>query len=153
MKTTKDILFDKFEQTLIASFPELPVSKIRKAADLMAEDASIEARNSAKTFSDLYSTVSKKSEQHKYLFREHIELIQKNTDSLMRGLHENNIVTNSVDRKSGKAVLKPKSIFAKELVLFLEKLDESVQKFYVDVYEIKDAKGAKELGFQQNTLF
>lgn len=153
MKTTKDRLFDKFEQTLTAAFPELSVAKIRKVADSMAEDASNEAKSGARTFSDLYATVSQKSEQHKLIFREHIELISKNTHSLMGRLYENSLIIKSIDRKSGKTVLKANSIFAKELVLFLEKLDETVQKFYSDVYEIKDEKEAKEHGFQQTTLF
>jgi hypothetical protein len=38
-------------------------------------------------------------------------------------------------------------------VEFLHKLDQSVTKFYVDVYEIEDISQAKEVGFAQTTLF
>jgi hypothetical protein len=153
MKTTGDKLFSEFEKILTTAFPEVGLPKIRKVCQSLSNQAVIEVNASTTSFQQLYADVSIKNEQHKAHFRTHIEYLDKNTGVLMQRLYDNNIVIKQIDRKTGKTILKANSLFAKELVLFLERLDESVQKFYSDVYEIKDKSEAKEHGFQQNTLF
>jgi len=153
MKTARDKLFAKFEDCLTLSFPEISQPKLRKCGNALVDIAYTEQSESIKVFSDLYRDISLKTEQHKLLFRQHIELISKHSNILMDELHKNQLVVVKTDKSSGKRQLVGRSIFANSLVKFLTEMDESVRKFYVDVYEIKDEKQAKETGFQQTSLF
>lgn len=153
MKTAKDKLFAKFEEHLMLCFPEISQPKLRNCGHALVDIAATEQSEAIKTFSDLYRDISLKNEQHKLLFRQHIELISKHSNILMDELHKHQLVVFKSDKNGGKKQLVGRSIFANGLVKFLTEMDESVRKFYVDVYEIKDEKEAKETGFQQTSLF
>jgi hypothetical protein len=153
VKPTKDILFASFEEVLTKKLPLEKQSHIRKIAEelsVIGNDVSVE---NSKTFSKLYSEVSYKSESHKNLFRQHIELISKHSNKLMAELKRNNFVQFRSEKNSSEKKLVGKTIFANSLVIFLDELDESVRKFYTDVYEIKDEDEAKRSGFEQTSLF
>jgi hypothetical protein len=153
MQSTKERLFKDFEAKMVAALPSVSVAQIRKCAEELATVADTEAKNGSRQFSLLYNEVSHKSEQHKLLFREHIALISKHTDVLMEEMERNSFVQIKCDKVTHKKYLVGKTIFANGLIKFITELNESVRRFYTDVYEIKDEREAKEKGFNQTTLF
>jgi len=153
MQSTKDRLFKDFEAKMVKALPSVSVAQIRKCCDELATLADTEVKNGSRQFSSLYNEISHKSEMHKLVFREHIELISRYTNALMQNLEENSFVAKTLDKKTGKVVLKGRTTLVAGMVEFLHKLDQSVTKFYVDVYEVEDKSQAKEVGFSQTTLF
>lgn len=153
MKTIKDRLFALYEERLMAAFPELRQAAVRRCADELATAAATECSEAVKGFSELYRDLSNKSEQHKLLFREHIELISKHSDILMAEMQQNNFVQVKSDKVTHKKYLVGKTIFANGLIKFITELNESVRRFYTDVYEIKDEREARAKGFNQTSLF
>jgi len=153
MENTKELLFKYFEAKMVAALPSVSVAQIRKCADELATVAALEVKNGSRQFALLYNEVSHKSEQHKLLFREHIEFISKHSDVLMEEMERNSFVQVKCDKVTHKKYLVGKTIFANGLIKFITGLNESVRRFYTDVYEIKDEREAKERGFNQTTLF
>lgn len=153
MKTIKDRLFLLYEEKLYGTFPEAKQTIVRRCADDLSTLATNECSDAVKIFTKLYADATYKSEQHKLLFREHIELISKHSEVLQKELESNSFVQLKINKTTHEKYLVGKTIFATNLINFLTQLNESVKKFYTDVYEVKDEREATELGFKQTSLF
>jgi hypothetical protein len=92
-------------------------------------------------------------EQHKKLFRDHIELLDKHCKSMLFNFKSNGFVKVESDRKGGKQKLVGRTTMIDDMVKFLNILNESVSEFYQKVYKIKDGAILPESDIKQTTLF
>jgi hypothetical protein len=71
---------------------------------------------------------------------------------LIANFRQNGFMKVETDRKTGKSKLVGKTTMVDDMVRFLNILNDSVMKFYQEVYKI-EGNSSTEFDFKQTTLF
>lgn len=149
---TKAKTFDIFCAKMDERYFDLPEHIRRNIAhDLMLESMEILKENTdglAQSKADAFL----EHEKHRKQFRDHIEVIQKHTKTMMDSFKKQGFVKPDRD-KFNKPILKGRTTMVDEMVEFLNKLNKSVMDFYKDVYKVEETKDNKDIGIEQISLF
>lgn len=152
-ESTKTKNLDAFYTVMQDKFPHIKESDARKIANELLILSMQISKENAEGFVRLHNETLLELEQHRTLFREHIELIEKYTNTIMESFKRQGFVKPETDPKTGKTILKARTSLTTELVQFLNKLNDTVFDFYKNVYKIESHTQKGESGFQQITLF
>lgn len=135
MDTLKNQIFNSFFQ--IISKYNLPEHEQRNLTSTLTDEAMRYVNTSMQSFSELHLKAVTDLEQHKKMFRDHIELIDKHTKEMLVSFKKQGFVKPDTD-KNGKPILKGRTTMVDEMVCFLNALNVSVLAFYKDVYKMED---------------
>lgn len=133
----KDKMFESFEAKIAEAYPEMSEAGRRKIASLMqtvAMDIMIENTDG---LSKSYHDTVMELENHRKMFREHIEYVQKFTKILMESFKRNSMVKTVHDPKTKRNVLKANTTVIGDTVHFLNQLNDLTIEFYENVYKIE----------------
>lgn len=142
-------MFEAFEAKLAEAYPDMGESNRRNIASLMQKIAMDIIIENTDGISRAYTDAVIEMEKHRGQFREHIELIQKQTKIVLESFKKNSMVSIDFDQKLKKPVLKARTTVIADTVNFLNKLQDSTIDFYENVYKIE---GGNDFGIQ-TTLF
>ena len=106
-----------------------------------------------KSFSDSHNEKTIELEQHKKLFHDHINMIEKAAKTIITSFKAQGFVVPEIDKKTNKPYLKGRTTMVDEMVVFLNCLNVIVMDFYKDVYKIQTKQQAKDAGIEQITIF
>lgn len=143
----------KYIEFLTNKYPDLPESTIRSIAnDLSVQTVDI-CTESLTELSKMRSDALLDLEKHRNQFRDHIILIEKNSKALLDSFKRQAYVKPEIDPKTRKPYLKGRTTMVDEMVVFLNKLNETVMDFYKNVYKIENRESGKEFDVSQISLF
>ena len=142
-------MFEAFEAKMAEAYPEMSESVRRKIATLMQQLAIEIMLENSDALTKSYHENIMELENHRRMFREHIEYLQKYTKILMESFKKNSMVKVYFDSKTRKNVLKPNTSVIGDTVAFLNKLNELTIEFYENVYKIEASNDSSI----QTTLF
>jgi hypothetical protein len=151
-ENTKQHILNQFIQTLEATMPELGEKKIWKISNDLTLVAHKIVNENVQGFAKDYQENIMELEQHRNMFREHIEFVEKSAKYLLSSFVRQSFLKPETDPKTGKQVLKPRTAMVTDMVDFLNALNNRVMDFYENVYKITDEE-AKKQGVNQISLF
>jgi len=143
-------LFSESIQVLSDLNTGLPESQARKIGSRVAENSIRILIENNQNMSEHYKDLILEAEQTKKMFREHIEVLQSETQSILKILKTTGMVKMEWNSKLKKNVLVAKTSVLQETVAFLNKMNTLVIDFYKDVYKVEETNNEDRL---QITLF
>ena len=152
-EATKTKTLDTFYTLMQEKFPHIKESDARKIANELIGVAQKMSMENADGFAKLHKETLLELEQHRTQFRKHIELIEKHTNGILESFKRQGYLKPETDPKTGKMYLKARTSLTTELVVYLNKLNDSVFEFYKNVYKIESYDQKGDSGFQQISLF
>lgn len=135
MDTLKNQIFDSF-LSIISQY-SLPEHEQRALSSALTDKTMQQLDITVKSFTELHLKAVSDLEQHKKMFRDHIELIDKHTKEMLLSFKRQGFVKPDLDTNK-KPILKGRTTMVDDMVAFLNKLNESVLAFYKDVYKMED---------------
>ena len=132
--------------------PQLNDSQSWRVASDLSKYASELTLAHNKGISESYQNVVYELEQHRNLFREHIEMVDKSVKGLLASFKRQTFVKVEIDKKTGRNKLVGRTAMVTEMVQFLNELEDNVAEFYEKVYKVEE-QNAKEIGATQISLF
>jgi len=133
---TKSKYFDTFCQVLDEEHPSIPEHIRRKIAHSLAEKSMDIYSEGVEGMADIVSNIGLEMESHKKKFRDHVESLQKNTKNLYTKFRSEGFLSSTIDRSTGRMVVKGKTTMVTDMVQFLNELEKFVYEFYTEVYKI-----------------
>lgn len=134
----KENIFQSFLETLEEDYPELTEAKRRRLAEKLGDKAyKIYSENTQGLVKQL-TEMTNGHESHRAQFKQHIDLLQKETNRLLIGFKEKSFVTKQYDENRKTMVLKGKTTMVDDMVYFLNLMNDSVILFYKEVYKIEE---------------
>ena len=143
-------LFSESIQVLSDLNTGLPESQARKIGSRVAENSIRILIENNQNMSEHYKDLILEAEQTRKMFREHIEILQSETQSILKILKTTGMVKMEWNSKLKKNVLVAKTSVLQETVAFLNKMNTLVIDFYKDVYKVEETNNEDRL---QITLF
>lgn len=133
----KTIYFDMFVEALqLETKIELSIPQKRAIANLLASEAVHVHDANFDVLREEHDELVKDYEKTRAQFIGFINFIEKQTKVVLETLKKNGLVTPEHDQVKKRTVMKSKSIVVQETLVFLNKMNELVIKFYEDVYKI-----------------
>ena len=123
-------LFSESIQVLSDLNTGLPESQARKIGSRVAENSIRILIENNQNMSEHYKDLILEAEQTKKMFREHIEVLQSETQSILKILKTTGMVKMEWNSKLKKNVLVAKTSVLQETVAFLNKMNTLVIDFY-----------------------
>lgn len=151
-QTTKNMIRDNFLAILEHNNPTIKENDRWRIANQLSESAYQTMLTHNDAISATYHANALEMEQHKKQFRDHIELLDKSASVLIANFRQNGFMKVETDKKTGKSKLVGKTTMVDDMVIFLNILNDSVMKFYQEVYKI-EGNSSTEFDFKQTTLF
>lgn len=134
----KENIFQNFLEILEQDYPELSEAKRRRLAEKLGDKAySIYSENTKGLVKQL-SEMTNSHESHRAQFKQHIDLLQKETNRLLAIFKEKAFVTKIYDENRKTTVLKGKTSMVEDMVYFLNLMNDSVILFYKEVYKMEE---------------
>lgn len=134
----KENIFQSFLEILEQDYPELSEAKRRRLAEKLGDKAySIYSENTKGLVKQL-SEMTNSHESHRAQFKQHIDLLQKETNRLLAIFKEKAFVTKIYDENRKTTVLKGKTSMVEDMVYFLNLMNDSVILFYKEVYKMEE---------------
>ena len=134
----KENIFQNFLEILEQDYPELSEAKRRRLAEKLGDKAySIYSENTQGLVKQL-SEMTNSHESHRAQFKQHIDLLQKETNRLLAIFKEKAFVTKIYDENRKTTVLKGKTSMVEDMVYFLNLMNDSVILFYKEVYKMEE---------------
>lgn len=134
----KENIFQSFLEILEQDYPELSEAKRRRLAEKLGDKAySIYSENTKGLVKQL-SEMTNSHESHRAQFKQHIDLLQKETNRLLAIFKEKAFVTKIYDENRKTTVLKGKTSMVDDMVYFLNLMNDSVILFYKEVYKMEE---------------
>lgn len=134
----KENIFQNFLEILEQDYPELSEAKRRRLAEKLGDKAySIYSQNTQGLVKQL-SEMTNGHEAHRAQFKQHIDLLQKETNRLLAIFKEKAFVTKIYDENRKTTVLKGKTSMVDDMVYFLNLMNDSVILFYKEVYKMEE---------------
>lgn len=143
-------LFSESLQVLSDLNTGIPEIQARKIGSRVAENSIRILIENNQNMSEHYKELILEAEQTKKMFREHIEVLQSETQSILKILKTTGMVKMEWNSKLKKNVLVAKTSVLQETVAFLNKMNTLVIDFYKDVYKVEETNNEDRL---QITLF
>lgn len=150
--TTKSKTLNIFLKILEEKHPELSEACRRNTAYSLCDASQEILLDNSDGLSNAMSNAIIDLEQHKKMFRDHIEQVQSITKTMFTSFQSQGFIKPDIDKKTNKPYLKGRTSMVDEMVDFLNKMNNTVMDFYKDVYKIQDMKEAKDTNVQ-TTLF
>jgi hypothetical protein len=145
----KDKIFNSILEILEADMPQLSEATRRKMADNLTNNTySVYKENSEGIVKQTSEAISD-LEKHRGLFKQYIDVVQKNTNLILANFKQNGFVTKKYDENTKKTILKGRTTMVDDMVYFLNELNDLVLLFYKDVYKVEETTKDQ----QQITLF
>ena len=149
----KSQTLEKFNEILEEKFPEIEEYKRRAIAHDMNEHSFLVIQEAIEYFSNSQNEKVIELEQHRKIFHDYINLLEKSVKILFDSFKKQGFVKPDIDKKTNKPYLKGRTTMVDEMVVFLNKLNVIVIDFYKDIYKIQSREDAKQIGIEQTTLF
>lgn len=150
--TTKSKTLNIFLKILEEKHPEWSEACRRNTAYLLCDASQEILLDNSDGLSNAMSNAIIDLEQHKKMFRDHIEQVQSITKTMFTSFQSQGFIKPDIDKKTNKPYLKGRTSMVDEMVTFLNKMNSTVIDFYKDVYKIQDIKEAKDTNVK-TTLF
>lgn len=136
MDTLKNQIFDSF-LNIISQNENMPEHEQRALAYALMEAAMGFIELGINSFTKMHLEAVTDLEQHKKMFRDHIELIDKYTKAMLTSFKRQGFVKPDLD-DNRRPILKGRTKMVDDMVVFLNALNDSVLAFYKDVYRMED---------------
>jgi hypothetical protein len=143
----------KFNEYLEKEYSDIEEYKRRAIAHGLNEIAIDVITESVEFFSKSNSDNILELEQHRKIFHDYMNMIEKSVKILFDSFRKQGFVKPDIDKKTNKPVLKGRTLMVDEMVDFLNRLNIIVMDFYKDVYKIQSREDGKEFGVEQISLF
>lgn len=153
-KNLRKETFEKFIATCLENNKyNLSEAKIRHYCYFLADISLSLQGEGNKVINDLYHDNALTLEKSRSQFHEMVIFIEKTTQAILDNLKNMGMIKKDFD-KNGKAIIKGRTTVVTDMVLYLNKLNDLVIKFYDEVYQIqKEESDRDENGRVQGTLF
>lgn len=148
--TIKTKTIKQFLEILEEYYPEKCEASRRKTAYAMCEIAMTIVNENTDGLKIMVSDAVLSLEQHKKMFRDHIEEVTKVTKKLFLSFKKQGFIDIVIDAKTKKPYLKGRTTMVDEMVVFLNKINKTITTFYKDVYKIQDEQAARDTSTQIN---
>jgi len=133
----KDQIFDNLLQILEVDMPQLSEATRRKLADKLCQSSYDVYKSNSEGIVRQSSEAITELEKHRALFKQYIDVIQKNTNKILDNFKQNGFVTKKYDEYTKKTILKGRTTMVDDMVYFLNDLNDLVVLFYKDVYKVE----------------
>ena len=145
----KDQIFNNFLQILESEMPQLTEASRRKMAEKLIDGSYSVYKENTEGIVKQTSEAISDLERHRGLFKQYIDVVQKNTNLILANFKQNGFVTKKYDEYTKKTILKGRTTMVDDMVYFLNDLNDLVSLFYKDVYKVEQTTKDQ----QQITLF
>lgn len=133
----KSIYFDMFIKALeLESKIELSIPQKRAIANLLSSEAVHVHDANFDVLREEHDIMVRDHEKTRAQFIGFINFIEKQTKYVLEALKKNSLVSHDYDAVKKRAYLKGRTTVVQDMVVFLNKMNELVIKFYEDVYKI-----------------
>lgn len=133
----KNVYFEMFVETLeLDKKLNLSEPQRRTIANLLANQAVHVHDANFDILKEEHQNITKDQEKTRAQFIGFINFIEKSTKLVMDNFKKHSLVKVEFDAVKRKAVMKPRTSVVEEMVVFLNKMNDLVIKFYEDVYKI-----------------
>lgn len=137
MKSLRKITKDDFEKSLLETKLGLSEHQAHVISSMMAETVVAEVMANSAAMKKLYDELSVEYESTRNHYREHVETLQSGTKRIMEGLSKQGMVHFETNPKTKRRELKCRTAVLKQVVDFLNAVDEQVYEFFENIYQIE----------------